>query len=96
MRSVNALSDECAFEPDAPAGYRARATHITRALDAQDLAVKVFELPPGESVCPYHYEYEEEWLLVLEGSIVLRTPEGEQTLQRGEIVAFPVGPRGAH
>ena len=35
------------------------------------LAVKAYELPPGEAACPYHYEYEEEWLLVLSGEVTL-------------------------
>ena len=26
----------------------------------------LYELPPGQSICPYHYEYpEEEWLVVV-------------------------------
>jgi uncharacterized cupin superfamily protein len=56
----------------------------------------LYDLPPGESSCPYHYEYEEEWLLVVDGSIVLRTPEGEGTAARGELVHFAPGPAGAH
>ena len=37
----------------------------------------VYELPPGQAICPYHYEYgEEEWLLVLVGRPTLRTPAG--------------------
>ena len=47
--------------------------------------------------CPYHYEYgEEEWLVVLTGRPTLRHPDGEDTLEPGDIVAFPVGPAGAH
>ena len=43
----------------------------------------VYELPPGQSICPYHYEYgEEEWLLVLEGTASVRTPEGTEPLER--------------
>jgi uncharacterized cupin superfamily protein len=45
---------------------------------------------------PYHYEYEEEWLLVIDGSIVLRTPDGERILQRGDLVCFAPGPAGVH
>ncbi len=56
----------------------------------------IYDLSPGESACPYHYEYEEEWLLVIDGSIVLRTPEGERTLERGDLAFFPAGPSGAH
>ena len=33
----------------------------------------VYVLAPGESVCPYHFEFgSEEWLLVLEGRPTLR------------------------
>jgi uncharacterized cupin superfamily protein len=52
----------------------------------------VYEVAPGEASSPYHYEYEEEWLLVVEGTLVLRAPDGEHTLERGELVHFPPGP----
>ena len=39
---------------------------------------------------------EEEWLLVVEGSVVLRAPDGERALSRGDLVCFPPGPSGAH
>jgi uncharacterized cupin superfamily protein len=41
-------------------------------------------------------EYVEEWLLVIDGTLVLRTPDGEHTLERGDLVCFPPGPGGAH
>jgi uncharacterized cupin superfamily protein len=56
----------------------------------------IYDLEPGGSSSPYHYEYEEEWLLVIDGTVVVRTPDGERTLARGEIVCFPAGPAGAH
>lgn len=56
----------------------------------------IYDLAPGRSSSPYHYEYEEEWLLVLEGTIVVRAPHGEETLERGDLVCFPAGPAGAH
>jgi uncharacterized cupin superfamily protein len=56
----------------------------------------IYDLAPGESSSPYHYEYDEEWLLVVDGTIVLRAPDGEHTLQRGDLVRFPPGPGGAH
>ena len=92
---VDIFAAACEFD-DAPEGYRSGRVHLTQALGARDLAVKLLEVPPGQSLCPYHYEYEEEWLVVLEGSIELRTPEGERTLQAGAVVAFPAGPDGAH
>ena len=56
----------------------------------------VYDLASGQSSCPYHYEYEEEWLLVVDGTIVVRAPDGEHTLERGDLVRFPPGPAGAH
>jgi len=84
------------YDGSDPDGYRSGMLHVSNAIGAQALAVKAFEIPAGESLCPYHYEYEEEWLVVLEGSVGVRTPEGEETLERGEIVRFPPGPDGAH
>ena len=56
----------------------------------------IYDLAPGQRQSPYHYEYEEEWLLVVDGTLVLRAPNGEHTLERGDVVCFPAGPTGAH
>ena len=59
--------------------------------------MSIYELPPGQAICPYHYEYaEEEWLVVLEGTPTLRTPEGSSELAPWDVCVFPVGPGGAH
>ena len=61
------------------------------------MGASLYELPPGQSICPYHYEYpEEEWLVVLAGRVLLRHPGGEQELAEGDVVCFPQGPDGAH
>ena len=96
MRRANVLSVECEYDRGDPDGYRSAVSDIGRAVGGGALAVKVYELPAGESACPYHYEYEEEWLLVLEGVVAVRTPQGVQELERGEVVCFPPGPAGAH
>ncbi|MGA8365134.1 MAG: cupin domain-containing protein [Solirubrobacteraceae bacterium] len=95
LRKANVLG---AFEYDDtdPAGYRSGVAQLDEVLGGEELAVKAFELPPGQSVCPYHYEYTEEWLLVLESDVLVRTPQGEQELTAGEIVCFAPGPAGAH
>jgi uncharacterized cupin superfamily protein len=56
----------------------------------------IYDLAPGQASSPYHYEYDEEWLLVVDGTVVLRAPDGEHTLQRGDLVRFPPGPPGGH
>jgi uncharacterized cupin superfamily protein len=69
---------------------------VGRATESTETLMFIYDLAPGQSSSPYHYEYDEEWLLVVEGTVVVRTPDGEHTLERGEIVRFPAGPDGAH
>jgi uncharacterized cupin superfamily protein len=95
-RRPNALHDDCEYDPTDPEGFRGGHFQPASAASGNALAVKVFELPPGQAICPYHYEYEEEWLIVLEGAVTLRAPAGEEQLERGAIVSFPPGPEGAH
>ena len=96
MQRGNVFDDELEFDPQDPDGFHVGMARVGTAAGGTDLAVKAFVLPPGQSICPYHYEYEEEWLLVLEGTATVRTPEGEQTAPRGALMCFPAGPAGAH
>jgi uncharacterized cupin superfamily protein len=96
VRRANVLTVDCDHDGTDPGGYRSGAANVSQALGSDALAVKVYELPAGESVCPYHYEYEEEWLLVLDGTVVVRTPDHEEELAHGELVCFLPGPVGAH
>jgi uncharacterized cupin superfamily protein len=96
LRKANVFGPTFAYDETDPAGYRAGIAHLDQSVGGEALAVKAFELPPDQSVCPYHYEYEEEWLLVLAGAVLVRTPAGEQELTAGEVVCFAPGPSGAH
>ena len=88
------------FEPDDPSqppAYKVRGEQLGRAAGSKRLGASLYEVPPGSSICPYHWHSaNEEMLIVLTGTPTLRTPEGERELAEGEVVAFPVGPRGAH
>ena len=82
---------------DDPPGFRSRWARLGPSLGAAMMGATVYELPPGEAICPYHYEYpNEEWVVVLEGDPTLRTPAGERTLRPGDVVCFTPGPEGAH
>jgi uncharacterized cupin superfamily protein len=78
------------------AGNREGRIDVAGVVGSTATAMFIYDLAPGESSSPYHYEYEEEWLLVVEGTIVVRVPDGEHKLERGDLVCFPAGPVGAH
>lgn len=81
--------------PDPPFG--ARLMRVGAHAGAQRLGASLYEIDPGGSVSPYHAHHaNEELLVVLEGAPHLRTPDGVQALEAGEVVAFPQGPDGAH
>jgi uncharacterized cupin superfamily protein len=69
---------------------------VGKAVGSTEMLMFIYDLAPGQASSPYHYEYDEEWLLVVEGTVVVRAPDGEHTLERGELVRFPAGPDGAH
>ena len=100
MEIFNLFHGEADVGPsgDEPPGYElTRSAPVGKAIGAARLGMTVYDLPSGQAVCPYHFEWtDEEWLIVVAGEPTLRTPEGERTLQPGDTVCFPAGPDGAH
>lgn len=97
MRRINIAAPDFSYDHEDPEGYKAGMLALGERLGAKESGATVFELAPGQAVCPYHYEIgEEEWLLVLEGSPTLRHPEGAEQLEPWDVVVFPRGPEGAH
>ena len=97
------MSEVNLFDARGRAGRRrSRRLHTSYArvgplVGGEQLGLSVYELPPGQSICPYHYENaEEEWLIVLAGRPTLRTPDGEQELGPWDCAFFPTGEAGAH
>ena len=97
MRRVSISDPSFTYDPEDAEGFRAGMFRFGPSLGAERTGTTLYELPPGESVCPYHYEYgEEEWLLVLAGRPSVRDPEGTEQLEPFDVVFFPTGPAGAH
>jgi len=95
---VNVL--ELELEPtwrEGPPGHRFTMRSPGSMLEAKLTGLSVYEVEPGQATWPYHFELvEEEWLLVIAGEVILRTPEGERALRAGDVACFPAGPAGAH
>jgi uncharacterized cupin superfamily protein len=97
MRRLNLSDPDFTHDDEDPEGFRAGLARPGPGWGAKTTGISVYELPPGQSVCPYHYEYgSEEWLLVLDGRPTLRHPGGSDELAPRDLVFFPPGPDGAH
>ena len=97
MKKSNIGRPDFKWDETDPEGFRAGMARLGGLLGAKETGITVYELPPGQAVCPYHYECgEEEWLLVLSGTPTLRTPTGEERLEPWDVACFPRGPEGAH
>jgi uncharacterized cupin superfamily protein len=94
---VNVFDVEVNWSDDEPEGYRTADRRFSPELGGEQLAFNVFEMAPGQSVCPYHYEDGcEEWIIVLTGRPTLRTPEGERELGPWDCAFCAGDESGAH
>lgn len=90
------------FEPDWDGGserpgFGYRRAKLGAQAGGERLGASLYEIAPGETTFPYHAHHaNEELLIVVAGRPSLRTPEGWRELETGEMVAFRVGPGGAH
>ena len=97
MNRINIAAPEFVYDPADPEGFRSGMARYGPSLGAKQTGASAYEIPPGQALCPYHYEYaEEEWLLVLEGRPTVRDPDGSHELEPWDLVFFTTGPEGAH
>jgi uncharacterized cupin superfamily protein len=97
MKRFNLHTATTELEGDEPDGYLTGGNRFGKSIGASTIGGTIYDLPEGQSICPYHFEYgDEEWLIVLTGNPTVRTPEETTTLDPGDVVCFPAGPEGAH
>lgn len=97
MKHLNLFDAELQVDDDDPPGYHTAYLRTAAVLGGNELALNVFELGAGQSLCPYHYEHgEEEWIVVLSGTATVRTPDGERELREWDCMYCPAGEEGAH
>jgi len=83
---------ERTWPPEQP-GFQWRRKRVA----GEHLGASLFELQPGQSTFPYHYELgNDELLVVVDGRPTLRAPDGERELRAGDCILFATGPAGAH
>src|SRR3954454_21360558 len=98
MKRINIAAPQFSYDEDDPDGFRSGQARLGKLFGgAEESGISVYELPPGQAVCPYHYEVgEEEWLLVLAGNPTLRHPQGSERLELWDVAFFEKGAAGAH
>jgi uncharacterized cupin superfamily protein len=85
-----------------PEPYRSRVLPREKralgdALGLTRIGVNLTTLFPGkESAMRHHHTHEDELVFIVEGEVVLRTDEGEQTLTAGMCAGFPAGVANGH
>ena len=75
-------------------GYR--RARLAEQAGAEHLGLTVYELPPGTGMHFHYHLQREELLVMLQGTVALRTADGWEDVAEGEVRAFPRGERGVH
>ena len=97
MQRISLTNPAFEYDDEDPPGMRSGLHRLGKHVGADQTGTSFYELPPGQALCPYHYEYgEDEWVLVVAGRPTLRDPDGSHELAPNDVVFFPRGPAGAH
>ena len=80
-----------------PFGLLTALPYLCKQANANRLVFDVRKLPPGQYSFPFHYHRSaEEVMFLIEGSMKLRTPQGFEVVNQGDILYFETGESGAH
>lgn len=81
---------------DAPCQTR-RALSLTDAAGLSLIGVNIVTLPPGAWASQRHWHRkEDEFVYMLEGSLISITDDGEEELNAGDAIGFPAGKEDGH
>jgi uncharacterized cupin superfamily protein len=86
-------------ETDSPDPFKIQTAfpELSALSDSKHLVFDIRLLNPGQYSFPYHFHRNaEELIMILSGSLTLRTPEGLRILNKGDLVFFEMGETGAH
>jgi uncharacterized cupin superfamily protein len=72
-------------------------SRIKRGINPENLNFDLRQLNPGQYSTPYHFHrYAEELFMIISGSATLRTPNGLEIVNGGDLIFFEKGESGAH
>ena len=68
-----------------------------KGVNPQNLNFDIRQLNPGQYSAPYHFHrFAEELFMINSGSATLRTPNGLEVVENGDLMFFEMGEAGAH
>jgi uncharacterized cupin superfamily protein len=79
-----------------PSGTEYSVARVAEHAGAEHLGMSLYEFQPGQGMVFHYHVQREELLVVLAGTLALRTAEGWRDLPEGEVVVFLRGEHGAH
>lgn len=73
------------------------ASRLNKGVNPDNLNFDIRQLNPGEYCSAYHFHrYAEELFMIISGTATLRTPQGLEMVDAGDLVFFEKGESGAH
>jgi uncharacterized cupin superfamily protein len=70
---------------------------LSSVVSSKNLIFDLRLLNPGQFSFPYHFHRNaEELMMVLSGSMTMRSPDGFEIMTKGDIVFFEMGETGSH
>jgi uncharacterized cupin superfamily protein len=70
---------------------------LSKIVKSEHLFFDIRLLNPDQFSFPYHFHrHAEELMMIIAGSLMLRSPKGLQVLNQGDIIFFEMGESGAH
>jgi uncharacterized cupin superfamily protein len=72
-------------------------SRIKKGINPENLNFDLRQLNPDQYSTPYHFHrYAEELFMIISGSATLRTPNGLEIVNSGDLIFFEKGETGAH
>ena len=70
---------------------------LSKVAESEHLIFDIRLLNPDQFSFPYHFHrHAEELMMIISGSVTLRSPKGLQVLTQGDIIFFEMGESGVH
>lgn len=80
-----------------PFGLLTVLPNLCTEAGSKNLVFDIRELPPAQYSFPFHYHRNaEEVMMVISGSMAVRTMQGFEVVHKGDILFFETGENGAH